>query len=271
MNFKLENIIGKNNYPGKKSERLAEKKEQDKYAFNNTESVSDKYDILSAQAKDPVHPESRYNYPEEEESYKSKDSSFIVAEDVVDEFAGEDKIISSIDANLAEKESLAKAEDELRDFGFLGIIERLLESADKKMDYSEIENILRRLQSFTADYKNILNSNLPTKEEENKIERAFNENFGKIAYSSDGSIELVNELMVVVKNALKNRRHGDKISQIKITPAKQNASLSTTAYKKINKQTAINSSLSQAPKISIKKGGNKWPDTDIFKKIKINW
>ncbi len=260
MRFNPENIIGKNSYPGKRSEDLSEKKEKKEHDFNNTESFSDVNDITRAQAQDPVHPENRYNYPEAEESYESGKKPFVAAEDVSDDGAGEDKIIEHIDERLAAEMAEIEEIEELRDCGFFNIIDKLLKTVDRSRNDHEKENILNRLQSFIVEYKAILNSNLPVDKEEKKIEQSFNESFGKIAYGPDGSAELVNELMTVIKNAPKNRWRGEKVAQseVKAAPSK-------TAKFTVEKKTA------PEKKLEVKKGGDKWPGTNIFRKIKINW
>lgn len=244
MRFSPENIIGKSSYPGKKSEELSEKKEKEEYAFNNTESASDYNKIKMVEAQNSVHPENMYNSVAEEEKIVSPDSSYTSPDNIVGK--NEDDIISAIDERMTEERAKIEEVVELRDCGFFDIIDKLLKTVDKKGDNSEKENILNRLQSFIVEYKNILDSNLSVNEEEKKIEQAFNDNFGKIAYSSDGSAELVNEMMIVVKNAPKNRWRGEKVAASKDHQEYSN------------------------PQFNVKKKKNGF-GRELLRKIKIKW
>lgn len=258
MRFSPENIIGKNSYPDKKSEELSERQEKKANNFNNTESSSDYNKIKIVEAKNAVHPENRYNSVEEEEKIDSPNHHWVSSEDNISE--DEDNIISKIDERMLEERAEIEEIAELRDCGFFDIIDKLLKTVDKKGDNSEKENILNRLQSFIVEYKAILDNNLPNSEEEQKIKQSFDENFGAIAYSSDGSAELVNEMMMVVKNAPKNRWRGEKISQ----PEDKIASSKPTKFIVEKKSAPEN-------KLGVKKDGSKWPGTNIFRKIKIKW
>lgn len=219
-------------------------KKKKEYAFNNTESASDYNKIRIAESKSAVHPENRYNSVEEEEMNTSVDNKYISPDDLAGE--NEMDIITEIDERMDKEREKIEEAAELRDCGFFGIIDKLLKTADINKNYSEKENILNRLQSFMVDYKKIVDSNVPVDEEEKKIEQAFNKNFGNVAYSSDGSAELVNELMMVVKNAPKNRWRGEKIA-----PLSKNQPSSTSRFE-------------------VKKNKNGF-GRELLRKIKIKW
>lgn len=89
-----------------------------------------------------------------------------------------------------------------------------MNTANAKNNLKEVENILNRTQEFINNAQEVLAKSLPEKQEEKEITNIFNDSFGKIAYSG-ASAELINELMIVVKKAPKNRWRGERVNNIK--------------------------------------------------------
>lgn len=156
-----------------------------------------------------MHKENKYNSVSQEEDIVDEESSYVTAEDIIDEEQTEDRIISLIDERIKKERAEART---LNDYGFFDIIEKLLNTANSKNDLNEVENILNRTQEFIANCQEVLTKNLPEAQEGKEIENIFNNSFGKIAYSGPDA-ELVNELMMVVKKAPKNRWRGERVSQ----------------------------------------------------------
>jgi hypothetical protein len=263
MRLSPENIIGKSSYPGKKFEDLSEKKEKAEYAANNTESGSDYNKIKIAESQSAVHPDNMYNSVEEEEKMDQTEKSFIKAEDAVDANNAEDYLIDSIDANIAAGREMNTEKTEKDDYGVVEIANTLIEAAKDKGDKKEVENIVRRMNSFTTEYQTLLTQKLPAEQEAKIVNALFKTHFGSLVYT-DGRMELFNLEDSLVKNASKNRWRGQKNSQEK-AETKAKITLKQPSGFILKKKEAL------APQLGIKKSENKWPGTNIFRKIKINW
>lgn len=213
MKFNLDAIIGRNNYPGKKSEDSLERKEKEEFAFNNTESNSDYNKIKEHEAKNAVHPENRYNSVEEEEKIIQPESLYKTVDDVVDESQTEDSIIDLIDNKTGNNKEDERGIVEDNDiYGVSEILNKLLNTAHSKKDKEEGDNLVLRINAFTTEYQILLSSKLPIDQEEKAVNDLFKTHFGDVAYSGPDA-ELVNELKIVVKNAPKNHWRGEKITQ----------------------------------------------------------
>jgi len=253
MRFSPENIIGKNSYPGKKSEELAEKQEKEEYAFNNTESISDYNRIKVVEGQNSVHPDNKYNNVEEEEKIVGPESRYITAEDVVDSQNTEDEIINSIDNKVEVSDD---------DYGVYDICKKLIESANARGDKNAIRSIELRMISFDADYKSLLSQNLPLEQESKIVNQLFKEHFGSIVRSND-QIDLVNLEDSLVKNARKNRRHSGEVI-VKNNVVKTEINRMPFKPRKISSKDEP-----RGPRITVKKTWDKWPGTDILRKIKV--
>lgn len=257
MKFNLDAIIGKNNNTEKRSEDLSEKKEKEEYAFNATESFSDYNKIKMVESRNSVHPENRYNSVEEEEKIMEPGDSFISAEDITDPDNNEDSIIERLDITN---------EKDFDEYGVFQLIERLIETAEKKNDKNELNNIIRRTNSFVTDYQGLLAKKLPLEQEAKEVAELFQVHLGKVAYVK-GDVELVNLKDTLVKNARKNRRHN---GEVYLNNNEESLPKKLSLKKKSEKQTE-NKSTSQTSARFKSGNNNKYSANKIERKIKINW
>jgi hypothetical protein len=277
MRFRLDNIIGKNSYPGKKSEDLSEKKEKEELAFNNAESKSDYNKIKIVESKNAVHPENRYNSVEEEEKVVEPEKSFKTAEDVIDTDNTEDRLMDAIDANIAEEREMRIEEDEKNDYGFSEITNKLVAIAKSKGDQTAAKNIAIRMKSFKADYQALLAKNLPLEQEAKQVTELFQAHLGNVVYAGS-QMELVNLEDTLVKNARKNRRHSGEVifadNKNKATSeVKPEAKVAPLPFKKASEVAASHEDKqrSSARFTVKKKDNNKYSASNLLRKIKINW
>ena len=147
MKFNLDSFTSKIKYPEKKLEKLSEDKEKENYAFNATESKSDYNKIQRIEDEGPMHKENKYNSVSQEENIVAEESGYVTAEDIIDEEQTEDHIISLIDERIKKERAEART---LNDYGFFNVIEKLLNTANRKNNLNEVENILNRTQDFIA-------------------------------------------------------------------------------------------------------------------------
>jgi len=266
MRFNLDAIIGKNNYSGKKSEELSEKKEKEEYAFNNTESKSDYNKIKEVEAGNAVHSDNKYNSVEEEEKISQPENRYVAAEDVVDEDSNEEKLLESIDEQLAtERAAVKKAkEDETDAYGIMPIKDRLIATAEKKEDEIEVARIKKAFTSFRGVYENLLAQKLPVDQEEKAVRELFKTYCGELVYSGD-DVELLSMADTLIKNAPKNHWRGEKVA-----PAKKDQ-IDSWLKPTLKSKLELKENIAPDGRFTVKKGGNKWPGTDILKKIKIKY